>query len=67
MRAQSMDLQKLVHDDMAAHLRSVLTTNSLQMPIGQGRLLLGTWQGIYLWEHSHAPHTRHLVITIQGE
>ena len=54
-------------DDMAAHLRSVLTTNSLQMPIGQGRLLLGTWQGIYLWEHRHAPHTRHLVITIQGE
>jgi secondary thiamine-phosphate synthase enzyme len=51
-------------DDMAAHARSVLTTNSLQIPVSDGRLALGTWQGIYLWEHRHAPHARSLVVTI---
>ena len=54
-------------DDMAAHARSVLTTNSLTLPVGAGRLLLGTWQGLYLWEHRRAPHERTLVITVQGE
>ena len=54
-------------DDMAAHVRSVLTSNSLTVPVAEGRLLLGTWQGIYLWEHRLAPHTRHLVVTVQGE
>jgi secondary thiamine-phosphate synthase enzyme len=54
-------------DDMAAHARSVLTTNSLTLPVADGRLMLGTWQGVYLWEHSHAPHTRQLVVTVQGE
>ncbi len=53
-------------DDMAAHARSVLTANSLSIPVGEGRLLLGTWQGIYLWEHRRAPHVRTLVITVQG-
>jgi len=53
-------------DDMAAHARSVLTTNSLQIPVAEGRLALGTWQGIYLWEHRHAPHTRSLVVTVIG-
>ena len=53
-------------DDMAAHARSVLTTNSLQIPVAEGRLALGTWQGIYLWEHRHAPHTRRLVVTVIG-
>jgi secondary thiamine-phosphate synthase enzyme len=53
-------------DDMAAHARSVLTTNSLQIPVAEGRLALGTWQGIYLWEHRHAPHTRNLVVTVIG-
>jgi secondary thiamine-phosphate synthase enzyme len=53
-------------DDMAAHARSVLTTNSLQIPVAEGRLLLGTWQGIYLWEHRHAPHTRSVVVTVVG-
>lgn len=53
-------------DDMAAHARSVLTTNSLQIPVAEGRLLLGTWQGIYLWEHRHAPHTRSVVVTVMG-
>jgi len=53
-------------DDMAAHARSVLTTNSLQIPVSEGRLALGTWQGIYLWEHRLAPHTRHVVVTVIG-
>lgn len=53
-------------DDMAAHARSVLTTNSLQIPVAEGRLALGTWQGIYLWEHRLAPHTRSLVVTVIG-
>jgi secondary thiamine-phosphate synthase enzyme len=54
-------------DDMAAHARSVLTANSLSIPIGGARLLLGTWQGIYLWEHRRDPHTRHVVVTVTGE
>jgi len=54
-------------DDMASHARSVLTSNSLTVPVSGGRLLLGTWQGIYLWEHRHAPHTRQLVVTLSGE
>jgi secondary thiamine-phosphate synthase enzyme len=54
-------------DDMAAHARSVLTSNSLTIPVCDGRLLLGTWQGIYLWEHRHEPHTRQLVVTLSGE
>jgi secondary thiamine-phosphate synthase enzyme len=53
-------------DDMAAHARSVLTTNSLQVPVAEGKLALGTWQGIYLWEHRHAPHARSLVVTVIG-
>jgi secondary thiamine-phosphate synthase enzyme len=53
-------------DDMAAHARSVLTTNSLQIPVSEGRLALGTWQGIYLWEHRLAPHTRNVVVTVIG-
>ena len=53
-------------DDMAAHARTVLTTNSLQVPVADGKLALGTWQGIYLWEHRRAPHTRSLVVTVIG-
>jgi len=53
-------------DDMAAHARAVLTANSLQVPVAGGRLALGTWQGIYLWEHRLAPHTRSLVVTVAG-
>ena len=54
-------------DDMASHVRSVLTSNSLMVPVAEGRLMLGTWQGIYLWEHRTAPHTRSLVVTVSGE
>jgi len=53
-------------DDMAAHARSVLTANSLQIPVTGGRLALGTWQGIYLWEHRLAPHARSIVVTVLG-
>jgi secondary thiamine-phosphate synthase enzyme len=54
-------------DDMAAHARTVLTSNSLQIPVADGRLLLGTWQGIYLWEHRHAPQARSVVVTVLGQ
>jgi len=54
-------------DDMAAHARSVLTTNSLTIPVADGRLALGTWQGIYLFEHRLQPHARQIVVTVSGE
>lgn len=54
-------------DDMPAHIRSILTQVSLQVPVEAGRLMLGTWQGIYLWEHRLAPHTREIVVTVAGE
>jgi secondary thiamine-phosphate synthase enzyme len=54
-------------DDMPAHIRSVLTASSLSVPVSRGELLVGTWQGIYLWEHRHAPHTRDVVVTVVGE
>ena len=54
-------------DDMPAHVRSVLTHTDLNVPVRDGRCALGTWQGIYLWEHRHAPHSRRLVVTVQGD
>lgn len=54
-------------DDMSAHVRSVLTDTSLSVPVVKGRLALGTWQGVYLWEHRVRPHLRHIVVTIWGE
>ncbi len=54
-------------DDMPAHVRSVLTQTSISFPVAQGRIPLGTWQGIYLWEHRHAPHGRRVTVTVQGE
>lgn len=53
-------------DDMAAHARSVLTDTGLTVPVAGGRLLLGTWQGIFLWEHRTAPQRRRVVVTILG-
>lgn len=53
-------------DDMAAHVRSVLTGPGLTVPVGVGQLLLGTWQGVYLWEHRTAPHRRNVVVTVMG-
>jgi len=54
-------------DDMAAHIRSVLTQSDLNLPVRDGRCALGTWQGVYLWEHRYAPHTRRVVVTIHGD
>ncbi|MDG1249161.1 MAG: secondary thiamine-phosphate synthase enzyme YjbQ [Gammaproteobacteria bacterium] len=53
-------------DDMPAHIRSVLTQTELSIPIIAGRLALGTWQGVYLWEHRTSPHLRDISITIHG-
>jgi len=54
-------------DDMPAHVRTAMTAVNLSVPIEDGRLALGTWQGIYLWEHRHRPHRRTIVIHILGE
>jgi secondary thiamine-phosphate synthase enzyme len=51
---------------MAAHARSMLTQTGLSVPVGGGRLLLGTWQGLYLWEHRTSPHRRSVVVTVLG-
>src|SRR5438477_10769976 len=54
-------------DDMPAHVRTALTAVNLSIPISRGRLVLGTWQGIYLWEHRRAPHTRLVSLHFVGE
>lgn len=54
-------------DDMPAHVRSILTQSELNMPVRDGRLALGTWQGIYLWEHRARPHRRRIVVTVHGQ
>lgn len=54
-------------DDMPAHVRSILTESSLMIPVTGSRLALGTWQGVYVYEHRHAPHRRSVTVTIQGE
>jgi len=53
-------------DDMSAHIRTVLTQNSISIPVTETKLALGTWQGIYLWEHRVRPYERKVTITIQG-
>jgi len=52
-------------DDMPAHIKSVLTATSIGIPVMQGRLVLGIWQGLYLWEHRQRGHQRNLAIHIQ--
>jgi len=54
-------------DDMPAHIRMALTRSSETIPIVSGKLQLGTWQGIFLFEHRQAPHTRHIELTVIGE
>jgi len=54
-------------DDMPAHVRTALTMVNLSLPLEQGRLALGTWQGIYLWEHRRAPHQRQVALHYIGE
>lgn len=54
-------------DDMPAHIRTALTAVNLSVPIGDGTLLLGTWQGIYLWEHRTRAHRRRVIVHLLGE
>lgn len=54
-------------DDMPAHIRTALTAVNLSIPVVRGELALGTWQGIYLWEHRKHPHTRRVTIHLLGE
>lgn len=53
-------------DDMPSHIKMALTRTSETVPFAQGRLLLGTWQGLFLWEHRATPHTREVVVTVLG-
>ncbi len=53
-------------DDMPSHLRMVLTRTSESIPVSAGRMLLGTWQGIFLFEHRRAPHRREVIVTVSG-
>ncbi len=53
-------------DDMAAHLRSIMTTNSVTIPIAQGRLGLGVWQGCFVCEHRYSAFERRVIVTLQG-
>jgi secondary thiamine-phosphate synthase enzyme len=53
-------------DDMPAHARSAITRSSESIPVTDGRLGLGTWQGVYLWEHRARPHHRRLVVHVMG-
>jgi secondary thiamine-phosphate synthase enzyme len=54
-------------DDMSSHIKMALTRSAEVLPFKDGRLLLGTWQGIFLWEHRTRPHQRQLVLTFHGE
>jgi secondary thiamine-phosphate synthase enzyme len=54
-------------DDMPSHIKMALTRTSETVPFAAGRLMLGAWQGIFLWEHRRLPHERHVVVTVFGE
>ena len=54
-------------DDMPAHLRTALTSVQLSIPVSAGRMVLGTWQGIYLFEHRHRPHEREIALHVIGD
>jgi secondary thiamine-phosphate synthase enzyme len=54
-------------DDMPSHIRAALTATSLSIPVQKGRALLGTWQGLYLFEHRDAPHRREVVLHYIGD
>ncbi len=54
-------------DDMPSHIKMALTRTSESVPFAEGRLLLGTWQGLFFWEHRHAPHHRQVLLTFMGE
>jgi secondary thiamine-phosphate synthase enzyme len=66
------DSERYVHrteglDDMPAHIRSALLQTQLSIPVSSGRMTLGTWQGIYVFEHRRAPHRREIVLHLLGE
>ncbi len=54
-------------DDMPAHVRTTLTQSSISIPVSKGRCELGTWQGVYLWEHRTNCHKRNIIVTVMGE
>jgi len=54
-------------DDMPSHIRAALTATTLTIPVSEGKLMLGRWQGIYLWEHRTAPHRRMVAVACMGE
>jgi len=54
-------------DDMPAHVKSAITASSLSIPVAEGRLALGTWQGVYLWEHRYEPGTRTIIVHVAGD
>lgn len=54
-------------DDMSAHVRTILTDSSLNIPLNSGHTMLGIWQGVFLWEHRTHPHNRKITVTIYGE
>ena len=54
-------------DDMPSHIRMALTRTSEVIPVIEGKMMLGTWQGIFLFEHRRAPHTRQVIVTVMGE
>ena len=53
-------------DDMPAHIKGALTAVQVSVPVMQGKLALGVWQGIYLWEHRHSPRTRSVIVNLMG-
>ena len=66
------DYPKFIHtyegaDDMPSHIKMALTRTTEVVPFSNGRLCLGTWQGIFLWEHRVQPHSRRIVVSLQGE
>ena len=54
-------------DDMPSHIKMALTRSSETIPVHEGRLRLGTWQGLFLWEHRQTPHARELIVTVIGD
>ena len=68
-RSVPQDAQLYAHraegpDDMPAHIRAAITTSSVTIPVMNGRMALGTWQGIFLWEHRNGPKQRHIIVSV---
>ena len=68
-RSVPQDAQLYAHraegpDDMPAHIRAAITTSSVTVPVMNGRMALGTWQGIFLWEHRNGPKQRHIIVSV---